>query len=64
MSETTTETKTETGTKTDSILEHYRAADSPLPESYNLWPLYGAGFENLGDNGGMKRVPTPEPGPE
>lgn len=54
----------ETETKTSDILAHYRAADVPLPESYNLWPLYGAGFENLGDNGGMKQVPTPEPGPD
>lgn len=52
-------------TKTnDDLLLRYRAATDPLPETYNLWPLYGAGFENLGDNGGMKRVDTPEPGPD
>lgn len=46
------------------ILQDYRKAESPLPDSYQLWPLYGAGFENLGANGDMLEVMLPEPGPE
>jgi len=29
-------------------LADYRRADAPLPEHNRLWPLYGAGFENMG----------------
>lgn len=47
-----------------NILDDYRKADAPLPDHYRLWPLYGAGFENLGANGGMLDVPLPEPGPD
>ena len=35
---------------TDKLAE-YRRADSPLPERNRLWPLYGAGLENLGEGG-------------
>ncbi len=46
------------------VLADYRKADAPLPDSYKLWPLYGAGFENLGKDGGMLDVELPEPGPD
>jgi D-arabinose 1-dehydrogenase-like Zn-dependent alcohol dehydrogenase len=36
----------------------------PLPEIIHIWPLYGAGFENLGVDGGPIEVPMPEPGPD
>jgi threonine dehydrogenase-like Zn-dependent dehydrogenase len=29
-------------------LSDYIRADAPLPKQYKLWPLYGAGLENLG----------------
>ena len=45
-------------------LARYRAADTPLPDRYDLWPLYGTGFENLGLDGGTIRRPLPDPGPE
>ena len=32
-------------------LTEYRRAGAPLPEKNCLWPLYGAGLENLGDDG-------------
>ena len=35
-----------------------------MPEQYRLWPLYGAGFENLGRDGQMIEVPLPEYGPD
>ncbi len=35
-----------------------------MPERSRLWPLYGAGFENLGRNGEMIEVPLPEYGPD
>jgi D-arabinose 1-dehydrogenase-like Zn-dependent alcohol dehydrogenase len=44
------------------ILGRYRAADEPLPERYQLWPLYGVGLENLGQDGDMIDVLLPEPG--
>ncbi len=33
------------------ILTRYKRAEGPLPDSMWLWPLYGAGFENLGREG-------------
>lgn len=45
-------------------LEAYRQAKEPLPEQNRLWPLYGAGFENLGQEDGPIAVPMPEPGPD
>ena len=49
--------------ETQDVLEQYRQADAPVPERYRLWPLYGAGFENLGRDGGMIEVELPKPGP-
>ena len=44
-------------------LESYRAASGALPEQNRLWPLYGAGFDNLGINGQYLNVPLVHPGP-
>jgi threonine dehydrogenase-like Zn-dependent dehydrogenase len=32
-------------------LNNYRRVVAPLPATYQLWPLYGAGFENMGYDG-------------
>lgn len=45
-------------------LEAYRRADASLPDCNRLWPLYGAGFENLGHEGQPIKVPMPEYGPD
>lgn len=45
-------------------LATYRAAHTSLPEKNALWPLYGAGFENLGKDGKMLAVPMPDYGPD
>jgi D-arabinose 1-dehydrogenase-like Zn-dependent alcohol dehydrogenase len=45
-------------------LTDYRRADAPLPERNRLWPLYGAGFENLGYGGKTIEVETPTFGPD
>jgi D-arabinose 1-dehydrogenase-like Zn-dependent alcohol dehydrogenase len=42
----------------------YRRADAPLPERNRLWPLYGAGFENLGRDGHPIELPMPQLGPD
>jgi threonine dehydrogenase-like Zn-dependent dehydrogenase len=42
----------------------YRSATAPLPASYKLWPLYGAGLENLGKDGQPIEVPMPSYGPD
>ncbi len=36
---------------------------TPLPETYRRWPLYGAGFGNLGRDGLPIEAPLPKPGP-
>lgn len=46
------------------VLSDYKRADAPLPNHYNLWPLYGAGFDHLGKDGAMLDVALPEPGPD
>jgi len=45
-------------------LTDYRRADAPLPDRNRLWPLYGAGFENLGRDGRPIDVPMPQYGPD
>jgi len=45
-------------------LADYRRADAPLPEHNRLWPLYGAGFENMGLDGQPIEVPVPQYGPD
>ncbi len=44
-------------------LDCYRSAGAALPEQNRLWPLYGAGFENLGVNGLPLDLPLVHPGP-
>lgn len=48
---------------TDKLAE-YRAAQDPLPPHNKMWPLYGAGFENLGDDGDLIERPLPAYGPD
>ena len=45
-------------------LTDFRHAEAPLPAENHLWPLYGAGFENLGLNGQPIDVPVPAYGPD
>jgi L-sorbose 1-phosphate reductase len=44
--------------------EEYRQGVSPLPTQYQLWPLYGAGLENMGKDGKPLDVPLPSYGPD
>ncbi|MCC6167763.1 MAG: alcohol dehydrogenase catalytic domain-containing protein [Caldilineaceae bacterium] len=46
------------------VVADYKRADAPLPERNRLWPLYGAGFENLGREGQMIERPLPVYGPD
>jgi D-arabinose 1-dehydrogenase-like Zn-dependent alcohol dehydrogenase len=48
---------------TDKIRE-YKQAHTPLPRVNKLWPLYGAGFENLGKDGQTIEAPIPEITPD
>ncbi len=48
----------------DLKLQHYRAGDAPTVENNRLWPLFGAGWENLGVDGGPIDTPMPAPGPD
>jgi threonine dehydrogenase-like Zn-dependent dehydrogenase len=43
-------------------LNEYRRASAPVPEENVLWPLYGAGLENLGKDGGPINRPVPKIG--
>ena len=45
-------------------LTTYRRAGAPLPKNYRLWPLYGAGLENIGKDGQPIEVPMPAYGPD
>ncbi len=49
---------------TDDKLEQYKAGAEPLPAKNRIWPLYGAGFENLGKDGKPIEVPMPEYRPD
>jgi len=40
-------------------LKEYRRAVTPLPKHHRIWPLYGAGLDNLGDGGQPIEVPMP-----
>jgi threonine dehydrogenase-like Zn-dependent dehydrogenase len=44
--------------------EDYQRTDAPLPKVNRIWPLYGAGFENLGVDGKPIEVPMPEYAPD
>ncbi len=48
---------------TDKLSE-FRQAQEPLPDHNRLWPLYGAGFDNLGLDGRPIDVPFPTYGPD
>ncbi len=48
--------------KNPDTLQTYHAAIAPLPERNRVWPLYGAGWENLGKDGSFIDVPMPSPG--
>jgi len=45
-------------------LTDYRRGGLPLPSRYRLWPLYGAGLENMGVNGQPIEVQLPTYGPD
>jgi threonine dehydrogenase-like Zn-dependent dehydrogenase len=45
-------------------LKKYLNADLPIPQSQYLWPLYGAGFENLGKNAAPIEAPISDIGPD
>jgi threonine dehydrogenase-like Zn-dependent dehydrogenase len=45
-------------------LEQYKQVSNPLPQSYSLWPLYGAGLESLGKDGKPIDVPLNTYGPD
>jgi threonine dehydrogenase-like Zn-dependent dehydrogenase len=49
---------------TSDKLAAYRRADAPLPAQHLLWPLYGAGLENMGRDGKPISVPLPGYGPD
>jgi len=45
-------------------LTEYRQATAPLPQANRLWPLYGAGLDNLGREGQPLAVALPSYGPD
>ncbi len=45
-------------------LSEFQRADTPLPDRNRLWPLYGAGLDNLGQEGQPIEVPLPAYGPD
>jgi len=45
-------------------LADYRQAETPLPPRNRLWPLYGAGFECLGQDGALIERTLPPYGPD
>ncbi len=47
----------------DDHLQDWIAGRTSLPETCRRWPLYGAGFENLGRDGQPIEDTLPEPGP-
>ena len=51
-------------TRLDQKLATYREARTALPSQYWLWPLYGAGLENLGIKDRPIQVEMPSCGPD
>lgn len=49
---------------TDPKLAAFKHGETAVPPQYWLWPLYGAGLENLGLDGKPIQVPTPVCGPD
>jgi len=45
-------------------LTKYKRATAPLPTRNRIWPLYGAGFDNMGHERQPIDVPMPEYGPD
>ena len=45
-------------------LNEYRTGEVSAPDKTRVWPLYGAGFENLGVDNKPIEVPLPEYGPD
>lgn len=41
--------------------ELYRSANTPVPEMTWAWNMYGAGIENIGQNGRPEQFPVPRP---
>ncbi len=48
----------------ESKYKTYRTGQPPEKKTNRLWPLFGAGMENLGVNGKQTEVPMPEFGPD
>lgn len=44
-----------------SKYELYRSATTPVPEATMAWNMYGAGIENIGQNGRPEQFPVPQP---
>ena len=44
--------------------EFYREGPAPAKSTNRLWPLYGAGMENLGKDGRLIEIPMPTYGPD
>jgi len=51
-------------TNKEQKLAAFRKGEGELPDSHWLWPLYGAGIENLGRDGKPIQVPMPTFGPD
>ncbi len=47
-----------------SDFEMYKSGRGPIPETQLIWPLYGAGWDNLGRDDKPIEVPVPEPAPD
>jgi threonine dehydrogenase-like Zn-dependent dehydrogenase len=48
----------------DDKLENYRQAKGDVPDTHWLLPLYGQGFDNLGQDGRPIQAPVPDYGPD
>jgi L-sorbose 1-phosphate reductase len=48
----------------NTTLTDYRAVAAPPPGQNLLWPLFGAGFDNLGVDNQPMLTPLPKPGPD
>jgi threonine dehydrogenase-like Zn-dependent dehydrogenase len=44
-----------------SKYELYRSATTPVPAETLVWNMYGAGIENIGQNGRPEQLPVPKP---
>lgn len=45
-------------------IQNYRSGQTPLPDHNVIWPLYGAGFDNLGQEGKPIETAIPAYGPD